>query len=189
MTRDSKQAIPVVARAFSLHIRARKRRRRRAAAAAVVFSSRLCALTIYASAILSSFRSALLARESLDRTIFFSSFLFAESSRVPLLDLFTFQELCCYYYERFKRQIDKYLLTYRARLQIDRAKHFISCCVGDTIPMGRRQPKKIRPRSSNYLFSVLTVGPKGICRTRWRTLGKGIRILFKKQNILFSNFE
>ena len=61
------------------------------AAAAFVFTSRLCALTIYASAILSSFRSALLlARESLDRTIFFSSFLFAESSRVPLLDLFTF---------------------------------------------------------------------------------------------------
>ena len=72
--------------------RARKRRRRRAAATTTdVFSSRLCALTIYASAILSSFRSALLlARESLDRTIFFSSFLFAESSRVPLLDLFTF---------------------------------------------------------------------------------------------------
>ena len=70
--------------------RARKLRRR--LAAAVVFSSRqLCALTIYASAILSSFRSALLlARESLDRTIFFPSFLFAESSRVPLLDLFTF---------------------------------------------------------------------------------------------------
>ena len=56
-----------------MHIRARKRRRRRAAAA-VVFSSRLCALTIYASAILSSFRSALLARESLDRTIFFLLF-------------------------------------------------------------------------------------------------------------------
>ena len=37
--------------------------------------SRLCALTIYASAILSSFRSALLlARESLDRTIFFLLF-------------------------------------------------------------------------------------------------------------------
>ena len=188
MTRDSKQAIPVVARAFSLHIRARKCRRRRAAAA--VFSSRLCALTIYASAILSSFRSALLARESLDRTIFFSSFLFAESSRVPLLDLFTFQELCCYYYERSKRQIDKYLLTYIQSPATDRqSKTFISCCVGDTIPMGRRQPKKIRPRSSNYLFSALTVGPEGICRTRWRTLGKGIRILFKKQNILFSSFE
>lgn len=48
---------------------------RASVAGTAVFTSRLCALTIYASAILSSFRSALLlARESLDRTIFFLLF-------------------------------------------------------------------------------------------------------------------